>query len=122
MQDFGFEFRISVSRFIRWIINMRPKFNLGRGKTPTDADRSAPGGVQELLPRRRRQRFALVVLARKGLSSAPEFPSAIISPVRAAFDSPFRASRTAKAPARVCLRPVLLLFMGMRFCFINRSG
>ena len=37
-----------------------------------NADRSVLVGVQELLPRRRRQRFALVVLARNGLSSATE--------------------------------------------------
>ena len=35
-----------------------------------NADRSLLVGVQELLPRRRRQRFALVVLARNGLSNA----------------------------------------------------
>ena len=45
-------------------MNVRPKCSFGRGKTPTDADRSLLVGVQELLPRRRRRRFALVLLAR----------------------------------------------------------
>jgi len=64
-------------------MTMRPKCNFGRGKTLTDADRSVLGGVQELLPRRRRQRFALAVLDRNGLSSAPECSSVTSSPGRA---------------------------------------
>ena len=45
-------------------MNMRSKDSFGRGKTRIDAGRSVWVGVQELLPRSRRQNFALVVLAR----------------------------------------------------------
>ena len=67
-------------------MNMRSKCNFGRGKTRINADRSVLVGVQELLPRRRRQRVALVVLA------------------------------------RVYPRPILLLFTGVQFSFMNNSG
>ena len=87
-----------------------------------NADRSVLVGVQELLPRRRRQRFALVVLARNGLSSATECLSGTVPPGVRAFDSPFRASTTAIAPARVYPRPILLLFTGVQFSFMNNSG
>ena len=84
-----------------------------------NADRSVLVGVQELLPRRRRQRFALVVLARNGLSSATVCLSGTRSSRRAVFDSPFRADI---APARVYPRPILLLFTGVQFSFMNNSG
>ena len=51
-------------------MNMRSRETFGREKTLTDTDGSVLVGVQEFLPRRRRQRFALVVLARNGLSNA----------------------------------------------------
>ena len=69
-------------------MNMRSKCNFGRGKTRMNADRSVLVGVQELLPRRRRQRFALVVLARNGLSSATECLSGTRSFGRASVRQP----------------------------------
>ena len=53
-----------------------------------NAARSVLVGVQELLPRRRRQRFALVVLARNGLSSATECLSGTGSSGRASVRQP----------------------------------
>jgi len=95
--------------------------NAASGRRNNSA-RSDLAGVQELLPRRRRQRFALVVLARNGLSSASAGTCAMRVPGVRAFDSPFRASRTAKAPASVCPRPISSFITSVQFCFMNHSG
>ena len=88
-----------------------------------NADRSVLVGVQELLPRRRRQRFALVsCLPGTGCRALRSVcPEPVPLGVRA-FDSLFRASTTAIAPARVYPRPISLLFMGVQFSFMNNSG
>ena len=103
-------------------MNMRSKRNFGRGKTRINADRSVLVGVQELLPRRRRQRFALVVLARNGLSSATECLSWTRSSGRASVRQPVPGKHDGNSSCRVYPRPILLLFTGVQFSFMNNSG
>ena len=86
-----------------------------------NADRSVLVGVQELLPRRWRQRFALVVLARNGLSSATECLSGTRSSGRASVRQPVPGMHDGNT-ARVYPRPILLLFTGVQFSFMNNSG
>jgi hypothetical protein len=88
-----------------------------------NADRSVLVGVQELLPRRRHQRFALVVLARNGLSSATEclsgtrFPTGSALPAQSAAICGRISPVQSREGSKFRLIGIHSVLLGMRTCW-----